>query len=127
MSVRQIKDEWVVVYSKINLLDVFVKSIYSFSHNVNLSFFVSHFEEKSSIKIEDIQVSEQYRNRGFGSIAMEELFKIAKKIKVKRISGSFSHVDRDHIDRLKHFYGKHGFVVNINESSQSESISKELM
>ncbi|MGE6616231.1 hypothetical protein [Bacillus mycoides] len=53
-------------------------------------------------------------NIGNGSIIMKYLIKMAKEMKVPHISGRLSPHDRDHFDKLEHFYKKFGFEVNFN-------------
>ncbi|EEM02059.1 hypothetical protein bmyco0002_56120 [Bacillus pseudomycoides] len=53
-------------------------------------------------------------NIGNGSIIMKYLIKMAKEMKVSHISGRLSPEDRDHFDKLEHFYKKFGFEVNFN-------------
>ncbi|WP_217560131.1 hypothetical protein [Paenibacillus sp. GbtcB18] len=54
-------------------------------------------------------------NRGYGSIVMSEILKLAHQLKIKFINGWISGVDWGHIDRSAHFYRKFGFDVKLNE------------
>lgn len=67
-----------------------------------------------TIFIEDIECSENNVNKGYGSLAMDCLINIAKSRKIERIRGRLSSVDKDHFDRLQHFYSKFGFSVNMD-------------
>ncbi|WP_250886519.1 GNAT family N-acetyltransferase [Bacillus sp. SM2101] len=68
------------------------------------------------LDLADIQVQKQYINKGYGSILLKTLKEIAIEKGVKEITGWISPADRDHVDRLKHFYEKHGFEVNLHKS-----------
>lgn len=50
-------------------------------------------------------------NNGYGSILLNTLIDIAKSRNVSVISGWISRVDYNHIERILHFYQKHGFDV----------------
>ncbi|HCQ6374301.1 TPA: hypothetical protein OL524_001704 [Clostridioides difficile] len=67
--------------------------------------------EPISVEINDITV--QYLNVNNASIAMNHFILIAKKeIKAKKITGNISIVDKDHWDRIIHFYSKFNFEIN---------------
>lgn len=51
---------------------------------------------------------------GNGSILMEYLIDIAKKLKVPYINGWISCHDSDHFDRLENYYRKFGFIVHFS-------------
>jgi hypothetical protein len=55
-------------------------------------------------------------NLGYGTICMNYLQEIAHDLRVKKITGEI--VNGEHIDRLKHFYSKNGFVINFPEDSE---------
>ncbi len=81
------------------------------------------------LKIVDILVGD--KNRANGSILMKYLFEVLKESsKIKKITGSISDVDRDHFDRIEHFYKKHGFSVHFYTNEFGERtggcIEKEL-
>jgi len=61
-------------------------------------------------------------NVGNGSILMSYLIRRAKELKVKYISGALSTFDKEHFDRLEHFYHKHGFEVSFNQDRTSGNI-----
>ena len=119
-------DEWVVLFSRPDSCDVYVKRAYSFSYNNDLTLYSVYYKEENRIFIEDIQSTEENSNREYGSFAMKELLKMAGKLKVRKINGKISPKDWDHVDRLKHFYSKFGFTVELNEASQSGRIYMEL-
>jgi GNAT superfamily N-acetyltransferase len=119
----------VIVYKEKDSYDIYVKSAYSSSfikflpHDIKIN--VRYNEDKHSLFIEDIQTG-SYTNKGLGSAAMEALIKYARENKITYISGSISPTDWDHIERLEHFYKKHGFDVKLNEQSESGSIRLDL-
>lgn len=84
-----------------------------------------YLEEEARIDIGDIRIRGANLNRGYGSALLEEMLKISKKLNVKKITGYISSVDWDHIDRLKHFYEKYGFVVELDLDRKQGSILYE--
>ncbi|TVY01493.1 GNAT family N-acetyltransferase [Paenibacillus cremeus] len=75
------------------------------------------FQEDQHIQIADIRIEGAHVNRGYGSIAMNEILKLARQLEIKFIDGWISRVDWDHIDRSAHFYRKFGFDVELKEGS----------
>ena len=71
--------------------------------------------EDGSILICDIQHRNNEYNRGYGSAMMDKLNSYAAENGYTHIWGNLSEVDRDHQDRLHHFYQKHGFQVTVFE------------
>ena len=71
--------------------------------------------EDGSILICDIQHRNNEYNRGYGSAMMDKLNSYAAENGYTHIWGNLSEVDRDHQDRLHHFYQKHGFQVTAFE------------
>lgn len=49
--------------------------------------------EDQHIHIADIQIEGNYINRGYGSIVMDEILKLARQLKIKFISGMLAGVD----------------------------------
>jgi len=81
------------------------------------------FETKSNyVFIDDIQTTD--KEIGNGSIAMKYFINEAAKTEATYISGSLSYVDRDHFDRLEHFYKKFRFEVNFNATKTSGTTKK---
>lgn len=74
-----------------------------------------------SIFIVDFKSDPIYRDKGFGTIIMNELIQYAKNLNVKYISGELSFVDigkddeddscKEKRERLYHFYPKFGFII----------------
>lgn len=86
-----------------------------YNHNYQCKILCSWNIENNHIYIQDIY--SPATNEGFGSIAMEELFRNAKKAGIETITGKLyfkSPSDDDyqeHKERLLHFYQKHGFEI----------------
>lgn len=79
--------------------------------------FLHVYQEEQRIEIADIRIEGDHVNRGYGSIVMNEIIKLAHQLGIKFIDGWISGVDWDHIDRSAHFYRKFGFDVTLNEGS----------
>jgi GNAT superfamily N-acetyltransferase len=75
------------------------------------------YREDRHMKIADIKIEGNHVNRGYGSIVMSEILKLAQQLEIKFINGWISGVDWGHIDRSAHFYRKFGFDVELNEGS----------
>jgi len=71
-------------------------------------------KKEDFIKICDIEV--RYPCIGIGTALIEELIQYAKDNHYNKVTGWISSVDLDHIDRLKHFYGKFGFEISISDN-----------
>jgi GNAT superfamily N-acetyltransferase len=93
-------------------LKVLTKKGVIYPEPVLKAFFTEDFTE---IDLADIDIKEHLSNKGYGAILLRKLIDIAKGKSVSRISGWISSVDIGHIERLTHFYKKHGFEVIINE------------
>jgi GNAT superfamily N-acetyltransferase len=74
-------------------------------------------QEDQHIQIADIRIEGAHVNRGYGSIVMNEILKLAHQLGIKFIDGWISGVDWGHIERSAHFYRKFGFDVELNEGS----------
>lgn len=71
--------------------------------------------EDGSILICDIQHRNNEYNRGYGSAMMDKMNSYAAENGYTHLWGNLSEVDRNHQDRLHHFYQKHGFQVTVFE------------
>ena len=80
----------------------------------------------SGFFIQDFTCDELKQNQGFGSLLIDEFIKYAIQQKVKSIEGKLSWVDigkdndrteqeQKNLERLIHFYTKHGFTVSGND------------
>lgn len=76
----------------------------------------------TEFEISDITINRGLVNEGYGSLLLNNLIELAKKHNVKKISGWISSVDRDHLDRLVHFYKKNNFKVNLYKDSNARKI-----
>ena len=62
-------------------------------------------------RLNDLQVSAPFENRGMGSMLVREALQVCKRLGHEGMDGDLSIVDSDHFDKLKHFYEKLGFSV----------------
>lgn len=83
-------------------------------------------EIDKSIEIGDVRVGRDYINKGYGSMLLQGLFIIADELGVKRVFGDIFPVDYINIDRLKHFYEKHGFTVQIDNDNSRGKFYKQI-
>lgn len=67
--------------------------------------------KKSELFIGDFE--SDIENKGYGSILLRNVTKLAKMIRLKQITGNLAAVDSDHFDKLRYLYEKFGFKVNI--------------
>lgn len=77
------------------------------------------YKDENTIHIADIK-GEQ--NKGYGSILMNQLKELARIENVQYITGDIVERDFDHVNRLKHFYSKHNFDVEIDHEEQCGGI-----
>ncbi len=61
--------------------------------------------------IVDLQVSDHMENRGVGSMLVRQIVEECRRRGHSGVGGDLSRQDRDHFDKLKHFYEKLGFTV----------------
>lgn len=73
----------------------------------------NYINNTKEIKICDIQMEDN--NIGNGYIAMKYFIKVSKEMRFNKIVGDISNVDKDHWDRLIHYYKKFGFKVIFNK------------
>lgn len=121
--------EWLVIWRHPDDVDLYVtrvgKKYRGWFEGKVTSLLATFHEETKRIHIEDIQSNGGNHNRGYASSAMKHLFFLANRLGVTTITGKISFVDWDHVDRLKYFYEKHGFLVRLNPEAQSGSIRWE--
>ncbi|WP_099156571.1 hypothetical protein [Virgibacillus ndiopensis] len=79
----------------------------------------AEYKNDRTIHIADIKGEE---NKGYGSILMKHLKELAREENVQYITGDIVKRDFDHVGRLKHFYNKHYFDVNIDHEEQCGEI-----
>lgn len=127
IDLENVKDEWFVLYKldtratlyiMLNKLDKF-RADWIFGI---LSSIYTDFDNKSYkyVHIGDIQGSEI--NNGYGSLLMCYLQKEVVKQNFAYIQGKIVSSDWDHIDRLEHFYKKHGFTVKLDHYNKTGDI-----
>lgn len=80
--------------------------------------------EKNTVFIGDI--SSEIEDKGYGSILILNIIKIAKLLKADTITGDLAETDSDHFDKLEHFYKKHGFIVKIDASGKKGTIIRQM-
>ena len=80
--------------------------------------------ESYYLYIDDILVSDQ--DKGLGSILMESLIEYAKNNGYVCIRGWLSPIDKEHFDKLEHFYKKFGFEIKFRANKESGSIKLKL-
>ncbi|MBV7276458.1 hypothetical protein I6U48_26615 [Clostridium sp. PL3] len=107
---------------------IILKSIDRIQHKSYLNIsteYDSNDKNKMILKIADIIVAE--KNIGNGSILMKYLFQYANKNEnIKKVIGTMSEIDKDHFDRLEHFYKKHGFKVVFYIDDKGERIAGDI-
>lgn len=112
-------NDW-FVYSINNTSEIFedhytVIHLYLMGYGLACRSSIVYNPEEKSILIGDIVST--IENKGYGSLVLRSIIKLAKRIEAKEITGNLSCVDSDHFDKLKHFYFKHGFSVVLNSTS----------
>lgn len=85
----------------------------------------NYINNTNEIKICDIQMKDN--NIGNGSIAMKYFIKVSKEMRFNKIVGDISNVDKDHWDRLIHYYQKFGFKVIFNKEYTWSKIELNLL
>lgn len=94
-----------------------------------ITFKTEYHKERSVLEIVDIQNCMEDRNRGYGSLGMEVLFECGAVLGIKKYYGILSYidvydkVDRDHRNRLEHFYKKFGFSVDFETMKIEKMVS----
>lgn len=80
----------------------------NFYPKMNLIYFE---DEDSTVKIADI-ITGEFTDKGYGSILMEYFLEYLKSRQdIIKINGVLVIDDKDHFDRIEHFYEKFGFNV----------------
>ncbi|MCD8509046.1 MAG: hypothetical protein LRY73_03615 [Bacillus sp. (in: Bacteria)] len=111
------EDKWVIVYAKDdgNVCRVMLHDCET-PYRGHWDFSIhAQYADDYVIHIEDIRGDE---NRGFGSICMKFLKEHAMEQNVQYITGKLVERDWGHIDRLKHFYKKHNFQVEVEDDEK---------
>ncbi len=115
------QDEWVVVYvyRDANMCQLML-------HNCSKPYkgdwqtaIQAEYKAGQRLHIADIK---GMQNKGYGSVLMKHLKEEARKDNIPFITGDIVKRDFDHVERLKHFYHKHSFEVNIDHQAQCGDI-----
>lgn len=122
ISIDQTNDyNWVVIYA-----DKGDTSCQIMLHDCDKAFrgdwhaaIQADYKDENTIHIADIK-GEQ--NKGYGSILMNYLKEMARNENVQYITGDIVERDFDHVNRLKYFYSKHNFNVEIDVDAQCGGI-----
>lgn len=85
-------------------------------------------KECGRINIVNVITVKSYRNKGIGTIALNEFIEICKKEKFKIITGDIVTIDWNDTGpkKLKSFYEKAGFKVFLNKKLKTGLIIKRL-
>ena len=70
----------------------------------------------SSAKLVDIRAESWIENRGGATVVLRWVERWCRRMGCQRIWGELSSVDRDHMDKLQHFYEKNGYTFKLYES-----------
>lgn len=85
---------------------------------------IVHYASEKRLLIGDIEA--YVENKGYGTIMLENIIKLARQVDVREIRGNLSEVDSDHFDKLEYFYGKHGFTTRFNKLRTNGTVRLKL-
>ncbi|MFB5661156.1 hypothetical protein [Alteribacillus sp. HJP-4] len=77
------------------------------------------YADEETIHIGDIKGP---ADKGYGSVCMKYLKSLAADQNIPFITGDIAERDYGHVDRLIHFYEKHGFDVTVNHAQKTGDI-----
>ena len=77
-------------------------------------------KDENIVCIGDIESKRE--NKGYGSKVLSSLVKICQQLKIKAITGEISGVDSNHLDKLEHFYEKHGFKLTMYKKGEGRGM-----
>lgn len=83
-------------------------------------------ETDKEILLGDIKIFEKNINKGYGTILVKKLIEYAQENNFKKIYGNITEVDWNHIERLKYFYSKFNFKVELDVKNRNGKIELEL-
>lgn len=112
-EILEVVDTKYIVFKESGTDIVVADTLNPYNHNYKTKILCSWDTTAKTIHIDDIY-SNSY-SEGFGTIAMNALFKNAKVLGIEIITGAMSPVDtndREHKERLIKFYTKNGFEIN---------------
>lgn len=85
---------------------------------------IEQFRPLKLARILDIRVDERMENSGVGSLLLREAVIECMRLGYVGMVGDLSAMDKGHFDKLKHFYEKEGFTVEIyNPGDSRRSLS----
>ncbi|WP_025731544.1 hypothetical protein [Heyndrickxia ginsengihumi] len=88
-----------------------------------LSRILVKYINNSTLKIEDIYVTDINRGKGYTSLLIDQLKIFASENNIQEIHGDISSVDaKDHIARLKRFYDQNNFEIDYNDHTFSGTV-----
>lgn len=122
ISIDQARDGgWVVIYAErdTNLCQIMLHDCDNPYRGNWDSAIQAEYKDRHTIHIADIKGKE---NKGYGSILMKHLKEVARDENIQYITGDIVERDFDHIERLKYFYSKHYFDVEIDHQEQCGGI-----
>lgn len=110
----------VILYSPAGRLDLYARILFAGGtatkrHVNDLSLHVSPVEGApvNAWYLQYIRILGDKINRGFGSIMLRQLLLLAEREGVAYIEGRMQQAEhREHLDRLRYFYAKFGFVID---------------
>lgn len=124
------KNEWVIVTKRITENEAWVllysPTYLACNHHPRImsSICYDYCTHKKHIRIDDIIMEDD--NIGNGSICMKYFIGEVKNLNCGLIHGYLSDVDRDHFDRLIHYYEKFDFDIVLNEKKTDGTIKLNL-
>ena len=68
--------------------------------------------------LQDIRVDEEVENRGVGTLLLKAIIEDCKLQGHSGIEGELSETDRDHFDKLAHWYPKNGFSIKFYDEKE---------
>ena len=66
----------------------------------------------------DIRIDEEVENRGVGTLLLKAIIEDCKLQGHVGIEGDLSETDRDHFDKLAHWYPKNGFTIEFYDEEE---------
>ena len=80
------------------------------------------YDSPDTVCLGDIEIKKKRQeDKGYGSKVMSSLIKLCCQLKIKSISGEISERDSGHLNKLEHFYAKHGFKLTIYEPGEGRA------
>ncbi|MFD0951851.1 hypothetical protein [Virgibacillus natechei] len=118
ISIDQARDEqWVIIYAdkKEGVFQIMLHDCTKPYRGKWNSAIQAEYKDEHTIHIADIKGEE---NKGYGSVLLKHLKETAREKNVQAITGDIVKRDFDHVNRLKYFYNKHDFDVQIDHQKQ---------